>query len=112
MVPAAVPSVRVQVTARLSVAATVAVNCRLPSAVMVLVAGVKLTVTHCVLADTSMVAVADFVLSALLVATMWYLPATMGAVYFPLASIEPPVAPSLMLHVTPVLVEPVTAAAY
>jgi hypothetical protein len=55
---------------------------------------------------TVIVAVADFELSAALVAVTIYVPAVPGAVYSPEAVIEPPLA----AQVTAVLVEPVTVA--
>ena len=98
-----VPPVAVQVTAVLVVPLTVAVNCCVPPVVSEAVVGLIATATGTV---TVTVAEADFVVSATLVAVTVYVPAVAGAVYRPAVVIVPPVA----LHVTLVLVVPVTVA--
>ena len=97
-----VPPVADQVTAVLLVPVTVAVNCCVPPVSSEADVGLIPTETSA----TFMVAEADFVGSAALVAVTVNVPTVLGAVYSPLVETAPPVAD----QVTAVLLVPLTVA--
>jgi len=100
-----VPPVAVHVTAVLLLPVTVAVNCCVPPVSTVAVVGATVTETVGA-AFTVTAAVADLVVSATEVAFTEKLPAVVPAVKRPAVEIVPPVA----VHVTAVLLLPVTVA--
>ncbi len=91
--PPALPSCTDQVTPWLELLLTVAAKVRLAPAAIDAFEGVTETATGGG-AVTVTVARATFVVSTWLVATTWYVPAVVGAVYAPALVTVPPAAPS------------------
>jgi hypothetical protein len=100
IVPAPVTGLKVHVTAAFAAFVTVAVNCCVPPAYSVAIVGDTAILTG---GDSVTVAVADFVMSAWLVAitfTFWVPLTVAGAVYKPVALIVPAPVAGLKVHVT------------